>query len=130
MKKTFLLLPVFLIISQFCFSQDVATIQDFFVKFPNASLPFDADTIAKQKRLTWEFYQFLPELENIATEKSAPVYPEPVAQFEKEGNIVVLYNIVTGLDTGDKDYYISIFDKDGSYIKSQKCQSTTIASAR
>jgi hypothetical protein len=108
-------------------AQDNTTFQDFLAQFPAASLPYNFSTeelqsqlqtrtAAKAKRLGWEFYQFLPELERSAQFSSMPVYPEPVAKFETEDNIAVLYNIARGLSRGTKTYSISIFDKKGNHI--------------
>lgn len=108
-------------------AQDTTTFQDFLAQFPAASLPYDFSTeelqsqlqtrtAAKAKRLGWEFYQFLPELERSAQFSSMPVYPEPVAKFETEDNIAVLYNIARGLSRGTKTYSITIFDKQGNYV--------------
>ena len=71
-------------------AQDNTTFQDFLAQFPAASLPYNFSTeelqsqlqtrtAAKAKRLGWEFYEFLPELERSAQFSSMPVYPEPVA---------------------------------------------------
>lgn len=108
-------------------AQDSTTFQDFLAQFPTASLPYNFSTeelqsqlqtrtAAKAKRLGWEYYQFLPELERSAQFSSMPVYPEPVAKFETENNIAVLYNIARGLSRGTKTYSITIFDKEGNYI--------------
>ncbi len=133
MKKT-TALPTILIVlaSLFAFNanaQDEATFQDFLAQFPSATLPYNFNaqelqgqlenrTAAKAKRLGWEFYQFLPELERSAQFSSMPVYPEPVAKFETETNIAVLYNIARGFSRGTKTYSISVFDKKGNYIGS------------
>ncbi|MBX2893725.1 MAG: hypothetical protein KF734_22610 [Saprospiraceae bacterium] len=108
-------------------AQDAPTFQDFLAQFPAAELPysFNAEelqgqlqnnTTAKAKRLGWEYYEFLPELERSAQFSSMPVYPEPVAKFETENNIAVLYNIARGLSRGTKTYSITIFDKEGQYV--------------
>lgn len=131
MKKTTAIPTILLALaSLFAFNanaQDAPTFQDFLAQFPTAALPysFSAEelqsqlqnrTAAKAKRLGWEFYQFLPELERSAQYSSMAVYPEPVAKFETENNIAVLYNIARGLSRGTKTYSISIFDKTGNYI--------------
>lgn len=108
-------------------AQDTTTFQDFLAQFPAASLPYNFSTeelqsqlqnrtAAKAKRLGWEFYQFLPELERSAQFSSMPVCPEPIAKFETEDNIAVLYNIARGLSRGTKTYSITIFDKKGNYV--------------
>lgn len=133
MKKT-TAIPTILIAlaSLFAFNanaQDTPAFQDFLAQFPAAALPytFNAQELqgqlenraaAKATRLGWEFYQFLPELERSAQHSSMPVYPEPVARFETENNIAVLYNIARGLSRGTKTYSISVFDKKGNYIGS------------
>ena len=131
MKKT-TAIPTILIAlaSLFAFkatAQNAPSFQDFLAQFPTATLPYtfntqdlqgqlETRTAAKAKRLGWEFYQFLPELERSAQFSSMPVYPEPVAKFETENNIAVLYNIARGLSRGTKTYSITIFDKQGNYI--------------
>ena len=133
MKKT-TAIPTILIAlaSLFAFkatAQNAPSFQDFLAQFPTATLPYtfntqdlqgqlETRTAAKAKRLGWEFYQFLPELERSAQFSSMPVYPEPVAKFETEGNIAVLYNIARGFVRGNKTFSISVFDKQGNYIGS------------
>lgn len=121
---------LFALASLFAFqmkAQDAPTFQDFLAQFPAAELPysFNAEELqgqlqnnaaAKAKRLGWEYYEFLPELERSAQFSSMPVYPEPVAKFETENNIAVLYNIARGLSRGTKTYSITIFDKEGQYV--------------
>lgn len=103
------------------------TFQDFLDQFPAATLPYTFDatklqdqietrSIGKVKRLGWEFYQFLPELERSAQFSSKPVHPEPVAVFETDEFYAVLYNVARGLTRGTKTYSISVFEKDGAYI--------------
>jgi hypothetical protein len=131
MKKTTAIPAILLTLaSLFAFNataQDAPTFQDFLAQFPAANLPynFSADelqsqlqnrTAAKAARLDWEYYEFLPELERSAQFSSMPVHPEPVAKFETETNIAVLYNIARGLSRGTKTYSITIFDKQGNYI--------------
>ncbi len=133
MKKT-TAIPTILIAlaSLFAFkatAQNAPSFQDFLAQFPAATLPYTFNaqdlqsqlenrTAAKAKRLGWEFYQFLPELERSAQFSSMPVYPEPVAKFETEDHIAVLYNIARGFMRGTKTYSISVFDKKGNYIGS------------
>ena len=131
MKKTTVIPTILLaLVSLFAINlkaQDTTSFQDFLAQFPAATLPysFNAEdlqgqlqnrTAAKATRLGWEFYQFLPELERSAQFSSMPVHPEPVAKFETENNIAVLYNIARGLSRGTKTYSITIFDKQGNYI--------------
>lgn len=131
MKKTTAIPTILIALASFFAlhvnAQDATTFQDFLAQFPTASLPYNFSTeelqsqlqtrtAAKAKRLGWEYYQFLPELERSAQFSSMPVYPEPVAKFETENNIAVLYNIARGLSRGTKTYSITIFDKEGNYI--------------
>jgi hypothetical protein len=108
-------------------AQETATFQDFLAQFPTATLPYSFSTddlqgqlqnrtAAKAANLDWEYYSFLPELERSAQFSSMPVSPEPVAKFETENNIAVLYNIARGLNRGTKTYSITIFDKKGNYV--------------
>ena len=96
---------------------------DFLAQFPKASLPyaFDAQALAakpaaKAKRLDWQFYQFLPELEHSAQFSNMPVYPEPVAAFETKEYVAVLYNVARGAGKNNKTYTISVFDHAGNHI--------------
>lgn len=133
MKKT-TAIPTILIAlaSLFAFNasaQNAPTFQDFLAQFPSATLPYsfnaqelqgqlETRAAAKATRLGWEFYQFLPELERSAAFSNMPVHPEPVAKFETEDHIAVLYNIARGFNRGTKTYSISVFDKKGNYIGS------------
>lgn len=101
--------------------------QDFLSQFPKATLPYTFSTdemkaqvekpaATRAKRLAWEFYQFLPELERSAQYSNMPVYPEPVASFETDQYFAVLYNIARGIGKGVKTYSITVYDKQGNYI--------------
>lgn len=102
--------------------------QDFLAQFPAASLPYSLDAQSlqakingtaageKAKRMGWEYYEFLPELERSAEFSGMPVHPEPVAKFENNEYYAVLYNIARGFSKGTKTYSISLFDKQGAYI--------------
>ncbi len=102
--------------------------QDFLAQFPTASLPYSLDAQSlqakvtgtaaaeKAKRMGWEYYEFLPELERSAEFSGMPVHPEPVAKFENKEYYAVLYNIARGFSKGTKTYSISLFDKQGAYI--------------
>lgn len=131
MKNTTAIPTILLVLSSFfaidANAQDTTTFQDFLAQFPAATLPYNFSTeelqgqlqtrtAAKAKRLGWEYYQYLPELERSAQFSSMPVYPEPVAKFETENNIAVVYNIARGLSRGTKTYSITIFDKEGNYV--------------
>lgn len=107
---------------------DEPTFQDFLAQFPKASLPytFSADDLQAQmekraaapkaKRLAWEYYQFLPMLEESARYSRMPVYPEPVAAFETQENYAVLYNTGRGFTKNFKSYHIAVFDKQGNHL--------------
>lgn len=100
------------------------TFAQFVAQFQQASLPYslDAQAVAakpapKAGRLDWQFYQFLPELEQIAQSSNMPVHPEPVAAFETEGNIAVLYNLTRGTNRNyTSTYTLSVFDRAGNHI--------------
>lgn len=99
--------------------------QDFLAQFPKAALPYAFSTEqlqgqiegkgAKANALSWEYYEFLPELERSAEFSSMPVHPQPVASFETEKFHAVLYNIARGIGRS-KTYSISVFTKDGQYV--------------
>lgn len=106
---------------------DAPTFESFLNQFPKAQLPFafEAGKLQEQlatpattraKRLAWEYYQFLPELERSAQYSNMPVYPEPVAAFETKEYYAVLYNIARGAGKNTKTYSITVFSHDGQYI--------------
>lgn len=102
--------------------------QDFLAQFPTASLPYSLDAQSlqakvtgtaaaeKAKRMGWEYYEFLPELERSAEFSGMPVHPEPVAKFENGQYYAVLYNLARGFSKGSKTYSVSLFDKQGAYV--------------
>jgi len=99
--------------------------QDFLGQFKKASLPFaictedlqaQAASRNRAERLSWEYYQFLPELERSAQYSNMPVHPEPVAVFETENNYAFLCNIARGLGKGAKSYCVVVYDRYGNYI--------------
>lgn len=103
------------------------TFQGFLAQFPKATLPytFNAEDLqgqletrpaVKAPKLSFEFYEFLPELERSASFSNMPVCPEPVASFETKEYTAVLYNIARGFNRGNKTYSISVFSKDGQYL--------------
>ena len=135
--KSIFLIPVFLLVclvpmnannSMNNGNPDEPTFQDFLAQFPKAGLPytFSADdlqtqmekraTAPKAKRLAWEYYQFLPMLEESARFSRMPVYPEPVAAFETKENYAVLYNTGRGFTKNYKSYHIAVFDKQGNHL--------------
>jgi hypothetical protein len=128
MKNLKLITALFLVLQGLVSLQAQApSFQDFLHQFPSATLPYSFDTAtlkeqiekhpaAKAKRLDWEFYQFLPELERSAQFSSKPVHPEPVAVFETDKFYAVLYNVARGLTRGAKTYSVSVFEKNGNYI--------------
>ncbi|HNG88776.1 MAG TPA: hypothetical protein PK858_01180 [Saprospiraceae bacterium] len=104
------------------------TFAQFVAQFPQASLPYTLDAqaliakpAAKAKRLDWQFYQFLPELERAAQVSNMPVYPEPVAAFETKEYVAVLYNVARGINRNNVSAYtVSVFDRDGNYISTHR----------
>ena len=107
---------------------DEPTFQDFLAQFPKANLPYSFNTddlqaqmekratAPKAKRLAWEYYQFLPMLEESARFSRMPVYPEPVASFETKENFAVLYNTGRGFTKNLKSYHIAVYDKQGNHL--------------
>ncbi len=103
------------------------TFKQFIEQFPKAALPYTIGTEALQAqlenspeqkpvRLSWEYYQFLPELERSAAYSNMPVHPEPVAAFETERYTAVLYNLARGRSRNTKSYSISVYTKEGRYV--------------
>jgi hypothetical protein len=108
-----------------------ATFQEFFAQFPKANLPYTLGEqdlrnhlesrasnapVAKAKRLGWEYYDFLPTLEDNARDNRMPVYPEPVAAFETKEYYAVVFNTGRAFARQYKTYNIAVFDKNGKYI--------------
>ncbi|MCS7037304.1 MAG: hypothetical protein RMJ33_07075 [Saprospiraceae bacterium] len=135
--KSIFLIPVFFLLlihtvsantSSFDTHGDGPTFQDFLAQFPKASLPyvFEAEQLQaelgnsaarpKAKRLSWEYYSFLPMLEEIASINRMPVHPEPVAAFETQEFYAVLYNTGRQYTQNLKSYHISVFDKAGNHL--------------
>ncbi len=136
MKSVFLI-PVFFAlllnntnarISSLANHGDEPTFQQFLAQFPKASLPyrFEAEQLqaelekgaahSRPNRLDWEYYHFLPLLEESARLNRMPVYPEPVASFETEKFYAVLYNTGRTHTKNLKSYHISVFDKAGNHL--------------
>jgi hypothetical protein len=129
MKKAIVHTAILVVVtlSTFALSAQTPGFQEFLQQFPKASLPYafnaealqaqiESRTAAKATRLSWEYYEFLPELERSAEFSNMPVHPEPVAAFETEQYHAVLYNISRGLSRGAKTYSITLFTKDGEYV--------------
>lgn len=101
--------------------------ENFIAQFPTASLPYtinaqdlqnqlESRTVSNAARLSWEYYDYLPELERSAAYSSMPVHPEPVAAFRTEKYTAVLYNLARGLARGNRSYSISVYTNDGQYV--------------
>lgn len=127
MKNLNIITALFLVLQGFSLQAQEPSFQDFLHQFPSATLPYSFDTATlkkqiekqpatKDKRLHWEYYQFLPELERSAQFSSKPVHPEPVAVFETDEFYAVLYNVARGLTRGAKTYSVSVFEKNGTYV--------------
>lgn len=135
--KSIFLIPVFFLLlihtanansSSLTTHGDEPTFQDFLAQFPKASLPyaFEAEQLqaelsnnaarTKANRLGWEYYHFLPMLEEIASINRMPVHPEPVAAFETAQFYAVLYNTGRQYTHNLKSYHISVFDKAGNHL--------------
>lgn len=108
-----------------------ATFEEFLRQFPKANLPYALgeeelrgqlesraanQPVAKTKRLGWEFYDFLPALEEDARENRMPVYPEPVAALENATHYAVIYNTGRNFARQYKTYNIAVFDKAGNFV--------------
>ena len=131
MKKS-ILIPALTLVFASLFAMNLngqtPSFQDFLAQFPTASLPYSLDAQSlqakitgtaateKAKRMSWEYYEFLPELERSAEFSGMPVHPEPVAKFENGQYYAVLYNLARGFSKGSKTYSISLFDKQGAYV--------------
>lgn len=134
--KSIFLIPVFFFASVGLFATATSlndngnepTFQDFLAQFPKAGLPYafnmeemqtqleQHDASLKGKRLDWQYYHFLPMIEESARHNRMPVYPEAVAAFETNDYHAVLYNTGRAFTKNLKSYHISIFDKSGNHI--------------
>jgi hypothetical protein len=129
MKKVFTTTLFLLGVVAFSVAQ-APDFRQFLNQFPKASLPYNLGCEAltaqiektgvpgKTARLSWKYFDFLPELERSAQFSSMPVQPEPVASFETKKYYAVLYNIARGNSRNSKTYTISVYDKRGNYIGS------------
>jgi hypothetical protein len=108
--------------------------ESFLQQFPKATLPYTLgeqdlrgqlesratnQPVAKAKRLGWEYYDFLPTLEEDARESRMPVYPEPIAALETEQYYAVIYNTGRNFARQYKTYNIAVFDKKGNFVSSR-----------
>jgi hypothetical protein len=115
-------------------AQQEATFQSFLQQFPKATLPYTvgADQLqqhleqraakapmTKAARLAWEYYGFLPTLEENASENRMPVYPEPIAAFETASHYAVVFNTGRNFARQYKTYNIAVFDKQGNHIQTR-----------
>lgn len=136
MKPSFIISALFLAFAISGAQAQTKGFHAFLSQFPKATLPytFNAEDLQgqlekgiapKTAALSWEFYDFLPELERSAQYSSMPVRPEPLASFETPQYYAVLYNVARGLTRGTRTYSISVFDKKGNYIGSHFVAGTT-----
>lgn len=111
----------FLGFTQILPAQDGPSFHQFLDQFPSAQLPYCVNGLPKAPEqqaaiLDWEFYAFLPELEQTAAYHNMPVHPQPMAKFETENHVAVLYNLVRGAGNKGQAITISVFDKQGNYL--------------
>ncbi len=129
MKKAFIVFATCFI--ALATSAQAVTFESFLKQFPKATLPFTLGEdvlrgqleqraaslpLEKAKPLAWEFYEFIPTLEDDARENRMPVYPEPVAAFETEQYHAVIYNTGRVFARQYKTYNIAVFDKSGKFV--------------
>jgi hypothetical protein len=102
----------------------------FLQEFPKGNLPYvieennlrhhlEVRPTEQLKRLSWEYYEMLPDLEENMRNTSMPVYPEPVVYFETESHYAVVYNTGRKFARQFKTYNIAVFDKAGHYVASR-----------
>ena len=130
MKKGFALVAI-LFFALTVFAQTEATFEGFIQQFPKAELPYTlsesvlrsqlenraANTpVEKTKCLAWEYYDFIPTLEDDARENRMPVYPEPIAALETDTYYAVVYNTGRNFARQYKTYNIAVFDKAGKFV--------------
>ena len=130
MKKALVLIAAVVLFAVAATAQN-ATFEGFLQQFPKASLPFSLGEqdlrsqletraanlpVAKATRLGWEYYGFLPSLEENARESRMPVYPEPVAMLETADNYTMIYNTGRSFARQYKTYNIAVFDKKGNFV--------------
>jgi hypothetical protein len=145
MKKAFIVLVTFFI--ALAASAQTVTFEGFLQQFPKATLPFSLgedvlrgqleqraanQPLEKSKPLAWEYYEFIPTLEDDARENRMPVYPEPVAAFETEQYHAVVYNTGRNFARQYKTYNIAVFDKSGKFVATRSIAGvnpTALASA-
>lgn len=133
MKKIIITITA-LIIATIAANAQSVTFENFLQQFPKATLPYTLgeqdlrgqlesrasnQPVAKAKRLGWEYYDFLPTLEEDARENRMPVYPEPIAALETEKYYAVIYNTGRNFARQYKTYNIAVFDKAGNFVSSR-----------
>ena len=105
------------------------TFDDFLKKFEEKQLPFDVNEELgnSDKVLPWEYYDFIPTLEQTAGQFNAPIVPVPVARFKtKNGKNVVLYRVRVGLKISNH-FEIAVYDSKNQFVKSIMITSKTIS---
>ncbi len=129
MRKIFTLL----LVSLFAHSVSAQSVsfEEFLSQFPKASLPYSLSQealrsqleqragnqpVERPKLLEWQYYEFLPALEEDARTNRMPVYPEPVVALENETHHAVIYNTGRNFARQYKTYNIAVFDKKGKLI--------------
>jgi|1048.fasta_scaffold01859_3 hypothetical protein len=129
MRKIFTLLLVSLF--TLAASAQNASFEEFLSQFPKASLPYSLSQealrsqleqragnqpVERPKLLEWQFYEFLPALEEDARTNRMPVYPEPVVALENETHYAVIYNTGRNFARQYKTYNIAVFEKNGKLV--------------
>ncbi len=129
MKKAFIVFATCFI--ALATSAQSVNFESFLQQFPKATLPYTLGEdvlrgqleqraaslpLEKAKPLAWEYYEFIPTLEDDARENRMPVYPEPVAAFETEQYHAVIYNTGRNFARQYKTYNITVFDKSGKFV--------------
>lgn len=114
------------------------TFQDFLAQFPAQRLPYTLDEKSLQNnlnayvreindqadnnetyhvnRLGWDYFKFLPELENQAMFSRLPLQVEPVAVFATANYVAVLYGTSRGSRFAYATYHITMLDPSGKFI--------------
>ena len=133
MKKILALLSAVVLLAVAASAQ-TATFEAFLQQFPKAQLPYTLGEqdlrlqlesraanlpLEKPKRLAWEYYEFLPSLEEDARDNRMPVYPEPVALLETSRYYAVIYNTGRNFARQYKTYNIAVFDKKGQLVSTR-----------
>jgi hypothetical protein len=122
-----------------------ANFKDFLKQFPNQNLPYELDAktlqarleaevaryndqtgdyvMPERKRLSWEYYKFLPDLKEASRFSRNPLIAEPIVAFQTDQHHAVIYLATRGYARNYGTYFVSVFDKKGKHVATNEAGS-------